>query len=299
MLAATFVIWRFVPESPVRTPGRINWTAAALMSVGISTVLIGVSKAPTWGWGSQRTLSLLAVGLALCAVWVWVEAHSDQPLIDMTMMRARGVWTANVTAVLLGGGLYTYFFVIPQFLQQPKSTGYGFGESIIMSGVVLVPVTIGMLIMGSSAGVVARRFGSRAAVIVGTALCSAGVVILTFQHNSPLDVAVCNAFFGVGNGLAYAGLGIIIVESVSPEQTGAAGGMNTVSRMIGGAVGGQIAATFLAGGGVIAGHPAIQSFVHVWTTQAVFLAAAAAAGFLIPRRRPYAPPRLEADPVRA
>ena len=54
----------------MRTPGRINWIAAVLMSVGMSGVLIAVSEAASWGWGSPKTLGLLAVGLAGCAAWV-------------------------------------------------------------------------------------------------------------------------------------------------------------------------------------------------------------------------------------
>src|SRR5471032_1041411 len=87
ILAATVCTWRFVPESPVRVPGRINWLAAVLMSTGISAALLAVSETTVWGWGSARTIGLLAGGVALCALWVVVETRSARPLIDMTMMR--------------------------------------------------------------------------------------------------------------------------------------------------------------------------------------------------------------------
>ena len=106
-LVGLVVIWRWIPESPVLTPGRINWTAAALMSTGIATLLIGISKATSWGWGSPKTLALIAGGLALCAVWVAVESRSEEPLIDMKMMRLRGIWTINVVSFLLGAGMYS------------------------------------------------------------------------------------------------------------------------------------------------------------------------------------------------
>jgi MFS family permease len=105
IVPAAFCAWRFIPESPIRVPGRINWLAAALMSTGISAVLIAVSETTSWGWGSPKTIGLLLAGLAICALWVVVEARSTQPLIDMTMMRIRGVWTTNLTAFLLGAGL--------------------------------------------------------------------------------------------------------------------------------------------------------------------------------------------------
>ena len=133
IVGATFATWRFVPESPVRVPGRVNWTAAALMSVGISAVLIAISEATTWGWGSARTLGLLAAGLGVCAIWIAVEVRSRVPLIDMTMMRIRGVWTTNLTAFLLGAGMYSSFIVFPQFAQLPTSTGFGFGASVTLT----------------------------------------------------------------------------------------------------------------------------------------------------------------------
>jgi MFS family permease len=137
-LAATLVAivatWRFIPESPVRMPGRINWLAAALMTVGISTVLLAISETTSWGWGSPKTLGLIAAGVAVTLVWVSVEVRSANPLIDMTMMRIRGVWTTNLAAFLLGAGMYSSFIVLPQFAQLPKSTGFGFGASVVVSG---------------------------------------------------------------------------------------------------------------------------------------------------------------------
>src|SRR5207248_5255681 len=62
IVLAALGTWRFLPESPVRVPGRINWPAAALMSAGITAVLLAVTETTTWGWGSARTLGLLAAG---------------------------------------------------------------------------------------------------------------------------------------------------------------------------------------------------------------------------------------------
>src|SRR6202790_1826092 len=59
-LVAAAATWRFIPESPVRAPGRVNWLAAFLMTAAISTVLLAISEATRWGWGSGRTLGLIA-----------------------------------------------------------------------------------------------------------------------------------------------------------------------------------------------------------------------------------------------
>ena len=99
--------------------------------------------------------------------------RSENPLIDMAMMRIRGVWTTNLAAFLLGAGMYASFIVFPQFAQLPKSTGFGFGASVVVSGLYLLPSTIGMTILGLYAGRISARFGSRSALLAGTAFTTA------------------------------------------------------------------------------------------------------------------------------
>jgi EmrB/QacA subfamily drug resistance transporter len=281
--AAAFCTWRFVPESPVRIPGRPSWPAAVLMSVGISTVLIAVSQTAVWGWTSPKTLALLAAGLLVCCAWVTVEVRSSSPLIDMTMMRVRGVWTTNVTAFLLGAGMYSSFIIFPQFAQLPTSTGFGFGASVVVSGLYLLPSTIGMVLVGFSAGRIAARFGSKAAIVAGSAITAAAFALLAAAHEHPYDMLLSAALLGVGVGLAFAALGNLIVQAVPPEQTGAAGGMNTVMRTIGGAIGGQLAATFIAGN-TVAGVPTVTGFEQTFVMATGFLLLCTAAGLLIPGR---------------
>ncbi len=110
---AAIATWRYIPESPIRAPGRINWLAASVMSLGFSLVLIGIAQTSVWGWGSVKTVALLAAGLAVCGLWVVIELRSTVPLVDMAMMRIRGVWTTNLAAFLLGAGLYSSFIVYP------------------------------------------------------------------------------------------------------------------------------------------------------------------------------------------
>ena len=160
VMAALFS-WLYIPESPVRVPGRVNWRAGLLMTVGISAALLAVSETTSWGWGSAKTLGLLAAGLAVCVVWVAVEAASSNPLVDMKMMRVRGVWTTNAAAFLIGAGMYSAFVIIPQFAQLPRSTGFGFGASVVAGGLYLLPMAATMFVMSLMAGPTAARYGSR------------------------------------------------------------------------------------------------------------------------------------------
>jgi EmrB/QacA subfamily drug resistance transporter len=282
VLAAAVATWRFVPESPVRTPGRINWLAAALMTVGLSAVLLAISQTTSWGWVSAKTLGLVLFGVLVSAAWIAVEVRSREPLIDMTMMRVRGVWTTNAAAFLLGAGLYASFVVFPQFAQLPTSTGFGFGASVVVSGLYLLPATIGMTILGLRAGPISARFGSRNALLAGTLFATASFAMLALAHEHPFDLLIAAALLGVGIGLAFAALGNLIVQAVPAEQTGVASGMNNVMRTLGGALGGQLSATFIADN-MAKGLPTVAGFTDTFLMATGFLVLCFGAGLLVPR----------------
>lgn len=283
VVISAIATWRLVPESPVRTPGKINWPAAALMTIGMSGVLLAVSQTTEWGWGSPKTLGLAAVGFAFVAAWIAVEVRSKTPLVDMAMMRVRGVWTTNATAFLLGAGLFASFVIFPQFAQLPTSTGFGFGASVVVSGLYLLPATIGMTILGVMAGRISARFGSRSALLVGIVFSEASFLMLAVAHSTPLEMLVSAALLGVGVGLAFAALGNLIVQAVPSSQTGVASGMNTVMRTLGGALGGQLSATFIAGNIAADGLPTVTGFTDSFILAAVFLSLCFLTGLLVPK----------------
>jgi EmrB/QacA subfamily drug resistance transporter len=283
-LAAAYCTRRYIPESPVRSPGRVNWFAAALMSLGITAVLIAIAQTTVWGWGDVKTLGLLAFGLLVCGIWVAVEVRSREPLVDMSMMRVRGVWTTNLAAFLLGAGMYSSFIVLPQFAQLPKSTGFGFGASVVASSLYLLPAALSMGMLGLVAGRVARRFGSKLALVAGAAIAAVAFGFAAVAHRHPYEMLITAVLLGVGIGLAFAALGNLIVQAVPPNQTGVASGMNTVMRTLGGALGGQISATFIANN-TAHGLPTVTGFTDSYVLAVVFLVVCVLAALLIPEMR--------------
>jgi EmrB/QacA subfamily drug resistance transporter len=283
-LLAAFFSWRYIPESPVRSPGRVNWLSAALMSAGICAVLIAIAQTTTWGWGSAKTIGLLLIGLLFSGLWVFNEVRSAVPLVDMKMMRIRGVWTTNLAAFLLGAGLYSSFIVFPQFAQLPTSTGFGFGASVVVSSIYLLPSAVAMSVLGTLAGRVSARFGSKAALVAGAAISALAFGYAAIAHGHPYEMLITAALLGIGIGLAFAALGNLIVQAVPPTQTGVASGMNTVMRTLGGALGGQLAATFIADN-TAHGLPTVHGFVDSYVMAAAFLLVCMLAGMLVPGPR--------------
>jgi EmrB/QacA subfamily drug resistance transporter len=283
-LLAAAATWRFIPESPVRSPGKVNWLAALLMSLGMICVLIAIAQTTVWGWGGVRTLALLAAGLVITVLWVAVEVRSSEPLVDMAMMRIRGVWTTNLAAFLLGAGMYASFIVLPQFAQLPKRTGFGFGASVVVSSLYLLPCALVMGLLGTVAGRVARRFGSKHALVVGTGIAALAFAWLGIAHRHPYDMLIGAFLLGIGIGLAFSALGNLIVQAVPPHQTGVASGMNTVMRTLGGALGGQLSATFIVNNQAH-GLPALSGFTDTFWMATAFLVVCVVAGTFVPTLR--------------
>jgi MFS family permease len=117
---------------------------------------------------------------------------------------------------------------------------------------------------------------------------------LGFAHAHPYDMLISATLLGVGMGLAFAALGNLIVQAVSPEQTGAASGMNTVMRTLGGALGGQLAATLIVDN-TVHGVPTVTGFTESFFLASGFLVVCVLAGLLVPASRTQRGPlRLEA-----
>ena len=157
-IVATFLL---VPESPVKSPAKIDWGGAALLSGTLVSLLVGVSEANSWGWGSPEILGLFAASrIALHDVGP-VRAAQPEPLVDIAMMRERAVLTTNLTALLVGFGMFGSFILIPQLVQLPASTGFGFGATVTEAGLFMAPSAAIMLVAGPLAGWLGSRFGSR------------------------------------------------------------------------------------------------------------------------------------------
>jgi EmrB/QacA subfamily drug resistance transporter len=286
LILATVSIHLFVPESPVRKAGRVNWTGAVLMALGLGSVLIAVSETAVWHWVSPKTIGVFLVGVVLLVFWVRSEARSDHALVDMHMMRIRGVWTTNAVALLLGFGMYSSFILLPELVETPRSAGYGFSASVTGAGVFLVPSTIAMLLMGAQTGRLEKRFGSKPPLLAGALVTGAAYLVVAVARDQRWEIYLSATLLGAGIGLAFAAMVNLIIENVGPEETGIATGMNTVTRTVGGAFGGAIVASILAESVGANGYPSADGFTLAFAACAVALGLGFLVGLLIPQRRP-------------
>lgn len=296
--AAALTAALFVPESPVRTPGRIPVLPAVLLSGWLVSLLLALSQAPRWGWASPKFVGLVLLAAIIAAAWIKLEQRVPVPLIDMRMMRLPAVWTTNLVALLVGVGMYASFGFTPQFNQTPSSAGFGFGATVTESGLLMLPTAVATFITGLIAAPIARRVGPKAVVVCGCLLASVGMAMMALVHDTAFDMLISAALMGFGIGLAFSCLATLIVAAVPPEQTGVASGMNANIRTIGGSIGSAVMASIVTSHVFPNGLPHESGYVAGFLVLAGAMLLAAIAGLAIPtvsgRQNEV---RLEMDPV--
>ncbi len=232
-------------------------------------------------------IGLIVLAAVVAFVWVKAELRSPSPLVDMHMMRLRGVWTTNLTGFLIGFGMYSSFVLIPQFVETPRSTGYGFGSSVTQAGLFLIPSTLMMMVAAPIGGRMAGRFGSKLPLVLGACLALLAFILLAVAHSEHWQIYLASSLLGSGVGFSFAAMANLIVEAVRPDQTGVATGMNAVMRTIGGAIGGQVAASILAATLVADGLPGENGYTLSFAIMALALVAAVGAALAVPGRKAY------------
>ena len=298
---ATLTTYLFVPESRVRTPGRVDLGGAAILGVGLTALLIGISRAADWGWAAAPTLGLIALGLVVLVLFGLFERRTPQPLVNMRTFVRRPVLTTNVSTVLIGSAMISTFMLVPLLAQAGGETG--FGLSATEAGLLLAPGGLLSLLIAPIVGRIGERSGSKTPFFVGCLVTAGALLGMALAHDSVGLVILWSCITSAGVGAAFAAIPNLIVSAVDEHQTGEATGVNTVMRNIGSAVGAQVAGTIIATHVLASGLPTNAAFTIAFLIGAIGAVVAALSVLLIPGRRsqqPAAEPRTHAPaPARA
>jgi EmrB/QacA subfamily drug resistance transporter len=265
-------------ESPVKRPGKLDLLGTGILSVALIALLLGISKGQAWGWLDVKTLGLVVLGFVALAVFVPVELRVKEPLIDMRLMRLRGVWATDLVAVILGFAMFGTFLLVPTLLQLPAGTGYGFGKSVTTAGLFLLPTVVMMVVFGPIAGILVRKVGPKLPLFLGTLLVVAAFVLPAVAHGQIWQVLASGVLTGSGIGFAFAAMSNAIIEAVPAGQTGEATSVNTISRTIGSSIGTAIVAAVITSNSTPQGLPTDNAFTYgFWVCAGVAVLAVLAA----------------------
>ena len=235
---------RFVPESRADVEHRsFDLAGAVTVTSGLVVLVYAIVKAQAFGWGSGRTLGLIAAALALLALFVFIEQRSVAPLIRLSIFRVRTLTVANIVLLLVASGLFGMFFFVSLYVQEIL------GYSPLHAGLAFLPVTVGIAVGAGLAQQLIRRFGVRNVGVVGIALATVGLVILA-------QVPVHGTYVGdllpgllpmsLGMGLVFVPITLLATGGVTANDSGLASGLFNTSQQVGGALGLAILSTLAA-----------------------------------------------------
>jgi MFS family permease len=271
-----------VPSGQDRAPARLDVPGALLLTAGLAALLLAVADGQDWGWASPAILGLLAAAVTALTAWAFQQLHAQAPLIELRLLRRPMVLTADVCTVVLGVVMYMNLSGISEYVQAPKTTGYGFGASVVVAGLCLVPFSVASFGVSRALPWLSARVGQRALLPLGSLVAAAAGTSFALFHSSLWQAFVMMGILGIGIGSTFAAVPGLIVGAVPGSETGSALGAAQVARYLGYSLGSALTAS------VLTGHaPSGQSLpaeggytLVLWTGVAIGVAGAAVAWIL-------------------
>ncbi|GGJ56297.1 MFS transporter [Glutamicibacter ardleyensis] len=235
-----------VKESKITTPGRFDIAGALVLSVLLTAALLAISKGASWGWTSPLTLGLFALSLALLAGWIPLQLRVNQPMIDLRTAVKRPVLLTNVSSFFLCVAMFVNMLITTQQLQIPEQTGYGFGLSVLVAGLAMVPSGLAMVALSGAAGAMLNRWGGKPTIIFGGAIMALTYIARVFLDDAVWQIIVGATLVNVGVAFSYAAMPTLIMSAVPITETASANGVNALIRSLGTTVASALTGLILA-----------------------------------------------------
>jgi EmrB/QacA subfamily drug resistance transporter len=234
-IVALFVIAAVLHIPRTRVPHRIDWLGAALLSAGVTAIIL----LTTWGgteyaWGSGLVIGLGLTGVALIVAFCLVERRAAEPLIPLRLFRNRTFSAASGVGFIMGFSMFGAIIYLPLYLQTVHQA------TPTASGLELLPLVAGMLFTFIISGRLVTRTGRyKIFPIVGCGILSVGLALLAQlgPHSSFAVTSLYMVVVGLGVGLAMQVLVVAVQNSVPYSQLGTATSTSTFFRTIGGSFG--------------------------------------------------------------
>lgn len=226
------VVW-IVPASVLRTGGRFDYVGAAGLAIGLIGILLAISRGNEWGWTSVAVLGSGIGAMVVLLVWGWYELRVAEPLLDLRVAARPPVLLTNIASVAMGFSLFASNVVYPQLLEQSPASGAGLGLSLLAASLVIMPSGLVMIVVSPYAGRLSRTIGPKTLLVLG-ALAMVVAYAYTLAFSSAVwQLVVANIIIGVGIGLGFAAMPMLIMRSVPQHETGASNGLNALCRSLG------------------------------------------------------------------
>jgi len=234
--AALLVLQRTLklPPMPRR---RVNFdiAGATTLSSGVSLLLVWVSLAgSSYAWLSWQTAVMLPAALLLCALTVRIVSRAEEPLVPLWLFKDRVVVLAVLGTIGVGIAMFGTSLFLSQYMQLAR------GETPTVSGLLTLPMVVGVMVSSTVIGQVVARTGRyKRWMLAGAVMLTLGMVLMgtVDETTSMVDLGIFMAMLGIGVGMMMQNLVLVVQNSVAPSVVGAATGLVSFSRSLGGTIG--------------------------------------------------------------
>lgn len=236
-----------VPRIPSASADRLDPLGALGLAAGLVTLLLGISKGGSWGWGSVTTLGMFGASVVIFAVFGWWQLRTDSPTVDLRTTVKRPVLMTNIASVAVGFAMFALALIGPQVLELPVTTGYGLGLSMVEAGLWLAPGGLAMMVSSPIASRIATARGPRFTLTAGCAIIAASYLAGFVLLGEAWQLCLFNVLVSVGVGFAYSSLPALINAAVPMSETAAANGINALARALGTSISSAVVGAVLTG----------------------------------------------------
>jgi EmrB/QacA subfamily drug resistance transporter len=214
--------------------GRLDLAGALAVVSGLVVLVYAIQGTATHGWGSARTIVLLAVAGALLAGFAAIERGAREPLVPPATWRLRSLVSAAGTLLGATGLLVGAFYLNTVYLQE------ALGWSALETGLAFLPMTLAILAGAHLASHLVGHGGTRGVAVAGLALMAAGALLLVAAPDDAtflVDLLPGFLLAGLGAGLVFPAVSITAMATVGDETAGLASGVMTTAHELGAALG--------------------------------------------------------------
>jgi len=267
---------------------RFDVPGAALVTRGLSGLVLAITEAGRHGWVSVEAVSVLAVSVLLLVGFVAWELRYSDPLMRFGILRSRTVSGANVAGFIMGTAMFSMFLILTLYMQQVL------GYSAMRTGVAYLAVAGTAILWSAVAGQLVTRVGVKPVLVVGMAMLTAGLVFFTqvsVDGSYVDDLLPGFLLIGVGIGFSFVPISIAALAGVRPAEAGLASGLINTSQQIGGALGIAVLSTIAtsrsedaAASGAVLPEALVDGFSASFLVGAIIAAAGLVAALTLVRR---------------
>ncbi len=243
---AMAVIAAVLPAKATRRRHEIDYAGALVLAAALSAIILFTSLGGTsLAWTSPVILGLIAASIACSALLVAVELRAREPILPMSLFANRNFAVASSVGLIVGLSLFGAVTFLPIYLQVVK------GVTPSISGLMLMPMMLGMLATSVISGRIISRYGRyKLFPIIGTASMTFGLGALSLLavEGNVWQAAIDALWLGLGMGMVMQVLLVAVQNSVDYQHLGVATSGTMLFRSLGGALGVALFGAIFANG---------------------------------------------------